>query len=201
MRTLISFLSIMAMAAAAPGRNCWFPLTGCHSISMTRNSSSCTWAAPKVPMTRAYTRGAFCQFRVHRVTKEGVTNELPPATELKKIFEAAGISDDSKVILYGEGSVLLATRTYFTLDYLGTAAAQRSSTRAGKMEGRRQDSRERHAYGDGREFHTASRPEVVVESMRRRISRQLLRPAIPWRCRCWTCVPRMNSKPATFQGR
>jgi thiosulfate/3-mercaptopyruvate sulfurtransferase len=49
----------------------------------------------------------------------GVLNELPPVADLKKVLEAAGVSDDSRVILYGDASVLPATRAYFTLDYLG----------------------------------------------------------------------------------
>jgi thiosulfate/3-mercaptopyruvate sulfurtransferase len=53
------------------------------------------------------------------VTREGVLNELPPVDALKTLFERAGVSDDSRVILYGDVSVLPATRAYFTLDYLG----------------------------------------------------------------------------------
>ncbi len=53
------------------------------------------------------------------VTINGIPNELPPVADLKKVMEAAGVSDDSRVILYSDTSVLPATRTYFTLDYLG----------------------------------------------------------------------------------
>jgi thiosulfate/3-mercaptopyruvate sulfurtransferase len=53
------------------------------------------------------------------VTRDGVPNELPPVADLKKAFEAVGVSDNARVILYTEGSVLPATRAYFTLDYLG----------------------------------------------------------------------------------
>jgi len=53
------------------------------------------------------------------ITREGILNELPPAADLKNSFERAGISDDSRVILYGDTSVLPVTRAYFTLDYLG----------------------------------------------------------------------------------
>jgi len=53
------------------------------------------------------------------VTREGILNELPPAAALKSLFERTGVSDDSRVILYGDTSVLPATRAYFTLDYLG----------------------------------------------------------------------------------
>ncbi len=53
------------------------------------------------------------------VTKDGVPNELPATADLKKLLESAGVSDDSRVILYSDSSVLPATRAYFTLDYLG----------------------------------------------------------------------------------
>lgn len=53
------------------------------------------------------------------VTRDGILNELPPASALKEVLERAGVSDDSRVILYGDTSVLPATRAYFTLDYLG----------------------------------------------------------------------------------
>ena len=53
------------------------------------------------------------------VAKDGVANELPPMADLKAVFERAGVSDNSRVILVTEGSVLSATRAYFTLDYLG----------------------------------------------------------------------------------
>lgn len=55
------------------------------------------------------------------VNRSGVPNELPPDADLKRVFEAAGVSDDTRVILYGDASVLPATRAFFTLDYLGHA--------------------------------------------------------------------------------
>jgi thiosulfate/3-mercaptopyruvate sulfurtransferase len=53
------------------------------------------------------------------VTKDGIPNELPEVGKLKALLESAGVSDDTRVILYGDTSVLPATRAYFTLDYLG----------------------------------------------------------------------------------
>lgn len=53
------------------------------------------------------------------ITRNGVPNELPDVPVLKKVFEGVGVSDSSRVILYGDASVLPATRAYFTLDYLG----------------------------------------------------------------------------------
>ena len=57
------------------------------------------------------------------VTRDGILNELPPAATLKTLFERMGVSDDSRVILYGDTNVLPATRAYFTLDYLGHGEA------------------------------------------------------------------------------
>jgi thiosulfate/3-mercaptopyruvate sulfurtransferase len=56
------------------------------------------------------------------VTRDGIPNELPPVEVLKQVFEAAGVSNSSRVVLYGERFNLLAARAYFTLDYLGVAA-------------------------------------------------------------------------------
>ena len=55
------------------------------------------------------------------VTRDGIPNELPPLETLQRIFAAAGVSNHSRVVLYGERSNLLAARAYFTLDYLGVA--------------------------------------------------------------------------------
>ena len=55
------------------------------------------------------------------VTSNGVPNQLPPAEQLKKAFEAAGASDLTRIVLYGERSGLLAAHAYWTLDYLGVA--------------------------------------------------------------------------------
>jgi len=54
-------------------------------------------------------------------TRNGVPNELPPIDQLQRVFEAAGITNDSPVVLYGERYGLFAARAYFTLDYLGLA--------------------------------------------------------------------------------
>ena len=53
------------------------------------------------------------------ITKNGVTNEMPEVPALQAIFEKLGVSDNTKVVVYTEGSVLPATRAFFTLDYLG----------------------------------------------------------------------------------
>ena len=46
-------------------------------------------------------------------------NELPSATDLAKTFANLGIGDRSRVVLLDDVGGVLATRAYFTLDYLG----------------------------------------------------------------------------------
>jgi thiosulfate/3-mercaptopyruvate sulfurtransferase len=47
----------------------------------------------------------------------GLQSELPPIDQLRQVLAASGISDRSKVIIYG--STIGATRMFFTLDYFG----------------------------------------------------------------------------------
>ena len=48
---------------------------------------------------------------------DGLQSELPPVETLRRVLAGAGISDRSKVIIYG--STIAATRLFFTLDYFG----------------------------------------------------------------------------------
>lgn len=51
------------------------------------------------------------------VDRDGNPSELAPVSRLDSVFEALGVSDRSRVIIYGPP--LAAARTFFTLDYLG----------------------------------------------------------------------------------
>ena len=55
------------------------------------------------------------------VTRDGVPNELPPLDDLRNVFETAGVSNQSQIVLYGERYGLFAARAYYTLDYMGLA--------------------------------------------------------------------------------
>jgi thiosulfate/3-mercaptopyruvate sulfurtransferase len=49
-----------------------------------------------------------------------LSTELVPVDSLKSVFEALGVSDNSRIVLYGSSKIpTLVTRTFFTLDYLG----------------------------------------------------------------------------------
>lgn len=97
------------------------------------------------------------------ITVNGVHNELPPVADLKKLFEAAGVSDASRVILYSDAAVLPATRTWFTLDYLGHSA--KASLLDGGLEKWRAEgralSKEAPAVAPG-VFTPRLKPEVLV---------------------------------------
>jgi thiosulfate/3-mercaptopyruvate sulfurtransferase len=47
----------------------------------------------------------------------GLSSELPPIDQLRRVLANAGIGDGSKVVIYG--STIAATRMFFTLDYFG----------------------------------------------------------------------------------
>ena len=48
---------------------------------------------------------------------EKIYSELPPVEQLKATFEAAGVNDNSTVVVYGDP--LIAARAFMTLEYLG----------------------------------------------------------------------------------
>ncbi len=53
------------------------------------------------------------------VERGNTLHALPPADDLATAFREAGVNNDSRIVLYGEGLGLLAARAFFTLDYLG----------------------------------------------------------------------------------
>lgn len=55
--------------------------------------------------------------------RNGVPNELPAPEQLETAFEDVGVSDRSRVVLYGDLAGLAAARAFFTLDYLGKTDA------------------------------------------------------------------------------
>jgi thiosulfate/3-mercaptopyruvate sulfurtransferase len=99
------------------------------------------------------------------VTRDGIPNELPSTADLKKLLEAVGVSDDSRVILYsGDASVLPATRAFFTFDYLGhgdQAALMDGGLEKWRSEGRTL-SKDATATAQGR-FTPQPKPEIVVQ--------------------------------------
>jgi thiosulfate/3-mercaptopyruvate sulfurtransferase len=94
---------------------------------------------------------------------EGIPNELPTFTHLQRVFESAGVSNSSRIILYGERSGILAARAYFTLDYMGLA--DQASLLDGGIEKWRAESRQESTttppFRVGR-LDVHAHPEIVV---------------------------------------
>lgn len=53
------------------------------------------------------------------VNRDSMLNVLPSVTEVEAAFEAAGVSDDRRVVLYGDMNGLAAARAFFALDVIG----------------------------------------------------------------------------------
>jgi thiosulfate/3-mercaptopyruvate sulfurtransferase len=51
------------------------------------------------------------------VERDGIPNELPPVAQLDSVLESVGVSNQSRIVIYGDP--LAASRLFFTLDYLG----------------------------------------------------------------------------------
>ena len=96
----------------------------------------------------------------------GVGSELPPVADLIALFEAAGVTDASHVVIYGPA--LAATRTFFTLDYLGHKNVRilNGGLAAWKAQGLETEQGAKGATGakgaKGARFTPHPRPDVVA---------------------------------------
>ena len=103
------------------------------------------------------------------VTRNGVPNELPTVEQLQKAFEIAGVSNSSRIVLYGSRYGLMAARAYFTLDYLGLA--DRASLLDGGLEKwtaeHRELSAETSAVTPGK-MRPSPHPAILVETSKMR---------------------------------
>lgn len=61
----------------------------------------------------------FVPFNEIVTPRDGVTNELPPVESLQRLFTRLGIGEQARLVVYGDLNGLAATRTLFTLAYLG----------------------------------------------------------------------------------
>jgi len=67
-------------------------------------------------------KARFVRYDEIAIDADGLTSELPPIDQLRKVLSAAGIGDTSKVVIYG--SAIAAARMFFTLDYIGQPNAR-----------------------------------------------------------------------------
>jgi thiosulfate/3-mercaptopyruvate sulfurtransferase len=94
---------------------------------------------------------------------DGLMLEMPSASRLKEAFEALGVSDDSRIVLYwSEEWVTRTTRAFLTLDYMGLG--ERTSIMDGGMQ----------AWIDAGGVLTAEVPTVEPGSLTPRVSDDVL---------------------------
>jgi thiosulfate/3-mercaptopyruvate sulfurtransferase len=114
MSTLLFALTVLA--AATPGllvspAELAAALKDPATVVVAVGNSEDDFIAAHIPGAR------FVRYDAIAIDADGLTSELPPVDQLRKVLGAAGISDASKVVIYG--SAIPAARMFFTLDYLG----------------------------------------------------------------------------------
>ncbi len=82
-----------------------------HLVLVHVDRDAQAYAAAHLPGAR------FLPLRAIVTERAGIPNELPPVAHLDSVLESAGISNDSRIVIYGDP--LAAGRLFFTLDYLG----------------------------------------------------------------------------------
>lgn len=82
------------------------------SVVVLHVGTDANYRAAHVPGARLVLTSALA------IERDGVPFELPEVATLDALYEAAGVSDGSHVVLTGDGP-LPAARGFFTLDYLG----------------------------------------------------------------------------------
>ena len=93
---------------------------------------------------RDYTTGhvpgaRFLWFNDVAPSNPDLNTELPSVDRLKSLFESLGVSDNSRIVIYGQSMTPVVARVYMTLDYLGAgdrAALLDGGLGAWKAEGR-----------------------------------------------------------------
>ena len=114
MSTILTALAVLA--AAAPGllvspAELAASLKDPATVVIFVGSNEADFVAGHIPNAR------FVRYDQIAIDANGLSSELPPVDDLRKVLSAAGISDKSKVVIYG--AAIPAARMFFTLDYLG----------------------------------------------------------------------------------
>ena len=114
MSTILTALAVLA--ATTPGlllspADLASALKDPATIVIAVGSSEDDFIAGHIPGAR------FVNYNDIAVDAGGLSTELPPVDQLRKVLSAAGISDRSKIVIYG--SAIAAARMFFTLDYIG----------------------------------------------------------------------------------
>ena len=114
MSTILTALALVA--AAAPGllvspAELATSLKDPATVVIFVSNNEADFVAGHIPNAR------FVRYDQIAIDADGLSSELPPVDELRRLLGAVGIGDKSKVVIYG--TTIAAARMFFTLDYLG----------------------------------------------------------------------------------
>lgn len=111
-----TILTAFALLAASPG----LLVSPADLAAMLKDSTVVVLAVGDRPgdFESGHVPGArFVHYRQIAADADGMQSELPPVDTLRRVLTEAGVSERSKVVVYG--TPIAATRLFFTLDYLG----------------------------------------------------------------------------------
>ncbi|HEX6162183.1 MAG TPA: rhodanese-like domain-containing protein [Vicinamibacterales bacterium] len=112
-----TILAVLALAAAAAPGLLMSPaelaaaLEDPATVVVAVGNSEADFVAGHIPNAR------FVRYSDIAIDADGLSSELPPIDQIRKVMTAAGIGDKSKVVIYG--TPIAAARMFFTLDYIG----------------------------------------------------------------------------------
>jgi thiosulfate/3-mercaptopyruvate sulfurtransferase len=114
MSTILTVLAVMA--AATPSlllspAELASALKDPATIVVAVGNSEDDYIAGHIPNAR------FVHYDDIAIDADGLSSELPPVEQIRKVLSAVGISDQSKIVIYG--AAIPAARMFFTLDYIG----------------------------------------------------------------------------------
>ena len=111
-----TILTALAVLAVAPGllvspTELASSLKDPATVVIFVSTNEADFVAGHIPNAR------FVRYDEIAIDADGLSSELPPVDQLRTVLAAAGISEKSKVVIYG--AAIPAARMFFTLDYLG----------------------------------------------------------------------------------
>jgi thiosulfate/3-mercaptopyruvate sulfurtransferase len=111
-----TILTALALLAATPGllvspADLASALKDPATIVIAVGNSEDDFIAGHIPGAR------FVRYDDIAINADGLSSELPPVEQLRKLLSAVGIGDKSKIVIYG--TAITAARMFFTLDYIG----------------------------------------------------------------------------------
>ena len=125
------------------------------------------------------------------VDRDGLPNELPETADLERVFTAAGVGSDHRIVIYSRDP-LHAARAWFTLDYLG--AGHRASILDGGIDKWIADGRKVQTETDAFE-PAAFRAQVRKESV---TYIKVLRELVRWRASLGQDLVMVDARPPDF---